>query len=113
MDDLPYLLTAREIEAFPGTAKTHYLNEMAQRTNKSLGDLTGLQGFGIHLIEVHPGHLTTEHHVHYFEDECIYVLEGTATALIARTSTLSARAILSAIARADLPIQSKTQATAR
>ncbi|RED11143.1 cupin domain-containing protein [Pontivivens insulae] len=77
-----YLLTKAMIAAMPGTSKTHFLNENAQRLNKSLGDATGLTGFGIHLIEVEPGRETTEYHVHHFEDECVYVLAGTATATI-------------------------------
>ncbi len=46
------------------------------------GDLTGLTGLGFHIIEVEPGRDTTEYHVHYHEDECVYVLSGTATAYI-------------------------------
>lgn len=74
-----YLVPAAEIAALPGTAKTHFLNSNAQRTNKSLGDLVGLTGLGVHLIEVEPGRESTEYHVHYHEDECTYVLSGTGT----------------------------------
>lgn len=81
-DTTPYLITATEIASANGIAKTHFLNPNAQRINKSLGDLTGLTGFGFHIIEVEPGRDTTEYHVHYHEDECVYVLEGTATAFI-------------------------------
>ena len=82
MADLPYILSAEDIAAMPGLEKTHFLNPNAVRLNKSLGDATGLSGFGIHLIDVAPGRDTTEHHVHHFEDECVYVLEGTGTAYI-------------------------------
>ena len=82
MSDARYIVTAEEIAALDGTAKTHFLNDNAQRLNKSLGDLTGLTGFGFHLIEVEPGHETTEHHAHLFEDEAVFVLSGTATAYI-------------------------------
>lgn len=81
-DDTPYLLSAAHIDAMDGTAKTHFLNPNAQRINKSLGDATGLTGIGVHLIEVQPGAETTEYHVHYHEDECVYILSGTATAVI-------------------------------
>jgi len=77
-----YLLTKEEIEAFPGTDKVHFLNPNAKRVNKSLGDLTGLSGIGFHLIEVPPGCDSTEQHVHYHEEECIYILAGTAQATI-------------------------------
>ncbi|MDF1821358.1 MAG: cupin domain-containing protein [Alcanivoracaceae bacterium] len=77
-----YLVTREEIEALEGTSKVHFLNDNAQRINKSLGDLTGLSGFGFHLIEVQPGRESTEFHRHHHEDECVYVLEGSATATI-------------------------------
>ena len=50
--------------------------------NKSLGDLTGITGFGFHIIEVEPGCETTEMHKHYHEDECVYILHGNAEAYI-------------------------------
>lgn len=82
MTDEIYLLTAEDIAAMEGLAKTHFLNDNAKRINKSLGDATGLTGLGVHLIEVAPGHVSTEFHVHHFEDEAVYVLSGTATAEI-------------------------------
>lgn len=77
-----YLLKAAEIAALEGREKTHFLNINARRVNKSLGDLTGLTGLGFHIIEVEPGRETTEYHVHHDEDECVYVLDGEATAVI-------------------------------
>lgn len=82
MSDVKYIVTAEEITAMDGLAKVHFLNPAAKRVNKSLGDLTGLTGLGFHIIEVAPGDETTEYHVHHFEDECVYVLNGTATAEI-------------------------------
>lgn len=77
-----YLVTKEEIEEYEGIRKTHFLNPNAQRVNKSLGDMTGLSGFGFHIIEVEPGFETTELHRHYHEDECVYILEGEAEATI-------------------------------
>ena len=74
-----YLLRAAEIAEMAGIAKTHFLNANARRINKSLGDLTGLTGLGFHIIEVQPGHESTEFHKHYHEDECTYVLSGQGT----------------------------------
>ena len=82
MTEEKYLITSEEIEAMEGLHKTHFLNPNAKRTNKSLGDVTGLAGFGFHMIEVQPGHETTEHHLHHHEDECVYVLAGRGTAYI-------------------------------
>lgn len=81
-DQETYLLTAAQIAAMAGVNKTHFLNPNAKRVNKSLGDATGLTGLGVHLIEVQPGHETTELHAHHHEDECVFVLSGTATAVI-------------------------------
>ena len=79
-EEPPVLLRAAEIETMAGLAKTHFLNDRARRLNRSLGDATGLTGLGIHLIEVAPGDVTTEHHAHYHEDEAVFVLSGIATA---------------------------------
>jgi uncharacterized cupin superfamily protein len=77
-----YIVTREEIDEFEGIQKQHFLNENARRTNKSLGDLTGLTGIGFHIIEIQPGYESTELHVHYHEDECVYILEGEAQATI-------------------------------
>ncbi len=77
-----YIVTKEEIRAHKGVRKSHFLNQNARRINKSLGDLTGITGFGFHIIEVEPGHESTELHKHYHEDECIFVLEGQAEATI-------------------------------
>ena len=77
-----YIISAEEIAAMEGLRKTHFLNPDATRVNKSLGDLTGLTGLGFHIIEVAPGQWTTEHHVHHFEDECVYILSGEGMSVI-------------------------------
>lgn len=77
-----YVLSRQEIEDHEGLRKTHFLNPNARRINKSLGDLTGITGFGFHIIEVDPGCDTTEMHKHYHEDECVYILQGEAEACI-------------------------------
>lgn len=82
MGENKYLITSAEIDQMEGLQKTHFLNKNAKRLNKSVGDMAGLTGFGFHIIEVEPEAESTEHHVHYYEDECVYVLEGTATAFI-------------------------------
>ncbi len=77
-----YIIRKSEIEAMDGLEKQHFLNPAARRINKSLGDLTGLTGMGFHIIEVPPGAESTEYHVHHYEDECVYVLNGSATVRI-------------------------------
>ncbi len=73
------ILTCEAIDAFEGLQKTHFLNTNAKRLNKSLGDLTGLKNLGVHWVEVAPGCASTERHVHHFEDECVYILEGSGS----------------------------------
>ena len=80
-----YLVTREEIAAYEGIAKTHFLNDKAKRVNKSLGDLTGLTGIGFHIIEIEPGYESTELHMHYHEDECVYILDGEAEATVGDT----------------------------
>ena len=81
-----YIVTKEDIEAYRGIEKTHFLNPNARRLNKSLGDLTGLSAIGFHIIEVHPGFESTELHMHYHEEECIYILDGEAEATIGKTT---------------------------
>lgn len=82
METKKYVLTAEEIAALPGQHKVHFLNPNAERLNKSLGDAVGLNHIGVHLIYVEPGKDSTEYHMHYYEEECVYVLQGKATAII-------------------------------
>lgn len=76
------LLRAAQIAAMPGLDKVHFLNPAARRLNRSLGDATGLRQTGVHLIEIPPGALSTEKHRHYFEEECVYILEGKGVLLL-------------------------------
>ncbi len=77
-----YVVKKSEIEAMEGVFKRHFLNANAERVNKSLGDLTGINGFGFHIVEVPPGKESTEYHVHRYEDECVYILAGQAEVTI-------------------------------
>ena len=72
-----------------GEIKIHDLNPSAIRLNKSLGDLCGLKNLGVHLIEVEPGYESTEYHHHWFEEECVYILAGTATVTIGSDNYLA------------------------
>ena len=77
-----YLITKEEIDQYDGLDKTHFLNKNAKRNNKSLGDMTGLESLGVHVIEIEPGYQSTELHMHYHEEECVYVLAGTGEAIV-------------------------------
>ena len=82
MDTRKFLLTATDIEQLAGDRKVHFLNPNAVRINKSLGDAIGLNHIGVHMIYVEPGRDTTEYHLHHYEEECVYVVSGRATARI-------------------------------
>ena len=75
-------LSASDIAVLATQHKTHFLNDKAIRANRSLGDATGLQRLGIHLITVQPGNASTEYHMHWYEEEAIYVLSGRGAATI-------------------------------
>ena len=75
-------LSANEIEQLEGVEKQHFLNPEALRINKSLGDAVGLRNLGVHQVLVPAGHYSTEYHVHYYEEECIYILSGTGVATL-------------------------------
>ena len=85
------IVTREEVDKLEGVEKDHFLNQKARRRIRSLSDLTGLVGIGFHIIELQPGCESTELHVHHFEEECIYVLEGEAQSTIGE-STQTVRA---------------------
>ncbi|RMG54669.1 MAG: cupin domain-containing protein [Gammaproteobacteria bacterium] len=82
MPDYPLLLRASDIAAMEPEHKTHFLNPRAVRTQRSLGDATGLGHIGVHLVEIEPGFEATEYHMHHEEEECVFVLSGKGTAVI-------------------------------
>ncbi|MGB0505527.1 MAG: cupin domain-containing protein [Pikeienuella sp.] len=105
-----YMIKAADNAVVQGLAKTHFLNDNAKRTSKSLGDLTGLTGFGFLIIEVAPGCVSTEHHVHHFEEEYVYALSGEATAYLGEDPVTIGPGDFLGYRRAARLIQSKTQA---
>ena len=86
MSEETYYLSSENITQMKSTEKTHFLNEKARRREKSLGVATGLSEIDFSIVEVEPGDESTEHHLHYHEEECLYVLEGEATARVGSTS---------------------------
>ena len=70
------IIHAEQIEALSPDIGAHYLNEEAVHSTRNLGELVGLSGLGVRIIDVEPGKPTTECHFHHHEDECVFVLEG-------------------------------------
>ncbi len=52
---------------------------VAGRLKRALGDLFGLDQFGVNLTELPPGVHSSLRHWHSHEDEFVYILEGEAT----------------------------------
>lgn len=77
----PVAISAREA---PARAKASVYPEpfaarMAGRTRHPLGDLFGLENFGVNLTRLAPGAMSALRHAHARQDEFIYVLEGRPT----------------------------------
>lgn len=86
MSDETYLLTSDVIASMRPKVKKHFLNENALRSERSLAQATGLEEIDFTIVDVAPGDESTEHHKHYHEEECIYVLEGEGVARVGSES---------------------------
>jgi len=49
------------------------------REKQALGDAVGLTAFGVNLVRLPPGALSSQRHWHSHEDEFVYLLEGELT----------------------------------
>ena len=81
--DGPIAVVAAEV--IPPARQTGYpapfAARMSGRVKRRLGDVFGLQNFGVTLTRLEPGGISALRHSHLLEDEFIYVLEGTVTLL--------------------------------
>lgn len=75
--DKPHpLLKAEKIAAMEQDIRVHQFNSNAVRHTRSLGDLTGLETLGVHLVRVEPGRESTQFHSHQVDEEFLYILSG-------------------------------------
>lgn len=58
------------------------------REKRALGDLFGLQNFGVNLTRLAPGAISALRHGHSKQDEFLYVLQGTPTLYTDEGATL-------------------------
>ncbi|MEM7124634.1 MAG: cupin domain-containing protein [Pseudomonadota bacterium] len=58
---------------------TPYDQPCRERQRQVLGDLFGLNDFGVNYMTLPPGAWSSQRHWHSLEDEFVYVLSGTAT----------------------------------
>ena len=82
MSETSCLLTAANIAAIEPVRHVHQFNERAVRLTRTLGERTGLQRIGIHLVRLPAGCDSTQFHYHDADEEFIYVLEGRGIAEI-------------------------------
>lgn len=59
-----------------------FAEQVAGRTKRKLGDVFGLENFGINLTHLEPGSVSALHHSHAVQDEFVFVLEGKPTILV-------------------------------
>ncbi len=92
MNDAAYPTAIRAADApLRGVASNYpepFARRMAGREKRPLGDLFGLERFGVNLTRLAPGAQSALRHAHTTQDECIYVLEGTPTLVDDRGETL-------------------------
>ena len=72
----PAEVSARTGSLYP----TETLRSLVQgRSKQALGDALGLHNFGVNLVRLAPGAVSSARHWHTRQDEFIYVLEGELT----------------------------------
>ncbi len=75
---MPAAIKATEAPKREGSRYPSPHNEICEkRTKHILGDVFGLDQFGVNLAILQPGAWSSQRHWHDSEDEFIYVLEGT------------------------------------
>jgi len=79
----PPALDPDHVETVTGSQPPHYPfpydTLLDHRRKKRLGDALGLTDFGVNLVELPPGEVSSLRHWHSHEDEFVYVLQGTLT----------------------------------
>ena len=78
---IPTILDPDTLEARHGSAAypEPFRSICEGRAKRALGDVFGLDQFGVNLTELAPGAASAQRHWHEAEDEFVYILEGTAT----------------------------------
>lgn len=70
-------------EAAPRTKLSNYpepfASRMAGRIKRQLGDVFGLNNFGVNLTRLAPGSVSSLRHAHSIQDEFVYILAGHPT----------------------------------
>ena len=76
----PLAISADQVPARMGSSYPEpFATRVAGRNKRALGDVFGLQTFGVNLTRLPPGCCSALRHAHTKEDEFVYILEGTPT----------------------------------
>lgn len=87
MTELPFPVAVAAEQVPPRPRKSLYPQaildlhgtRLAGREKTPLGDVFGLQNFGVNLTKLEPGAISALRHAHAKQDEFIYILQGTPT----------------------------------
>ena len=60
----------------PEVERRHQFNDNAVRLTRTLGEATGMQRIGLHLVRLPPGRESTQFHYHDADEEFLYILSG-------------------------------------
>lgn len=63
----------------PSVYPEQFASLMSGRTKRVLGDIFGLENFGVNLVSLAPKAVSSIRHAHSLQDEFIYVLRGRPT----------------------------------
>lgn len=75
--DRPIAVIAGETPGRTGsTYPAPFAARVAGRTKRALGDVFGIESFGVNLVTLAPGSQSSLRHRHAIQDEFIYVLSG-------------------------------------
>lgn len=83
MNDARYPVAIVAADAAPRAKSTGYpapfAARVAGRMKRTLGDLFGLSNFGVNLVRLAPGAMSSVRHCHTKQDEFVFILEGHPT----------------------------------
>ena len=82
MAEKPSLLKTEDIRRLHEERRPHPLDASIVRHTRSLGDATGLETIGVHLVRLEPGQTSSVLHTHQQDEEWVYILSGRGIANI-------------------------------
>jgi uncharacterized cupin superfamily protein len=81
-DDSRHLITAGQLAALDERRHEHQFNPNAIRLTRTIGERTGLERIGVHLVRLQSGRDSTQHHYHDADEEFIFIVSGRGIAHI-------------------------------